>query len=83
MTATDFNTKYKQYLEHRFYGLEIEHKEVIEYLDKEFEKEIQINPDFNYAQIKLKFGFSRVYANSNKTNEWENNINLIIKNNAK
>lgn len=78
MTCKEFNKKWNDYLEERFYGLEIDDENVINYLDKEFEKEVVNNPSFTYSQIKLKFGTSRVYANSNKTFEWERNIDKII-----
>ena len=78
MTSDDFNDKWAEYLEPGHYGLAIEHEGVIDYLDKEFEKEVTVNPEFTYAQIKMKFGFSRVYAESDKTTMWENKINEII-----
>jgi hypothetical protein len=80
MTCNEFNEKWKDYLEDRFYGLTINDQNVIDYLDKEFEKEIKVNPSFKYAQIKLKFGMSRVYADSDKTYEWEKKINELLKN---
>ena len=78
MTSEDFNKKWNKYLEDGFYGMSIEHLQVIEYLDKEFTKEIEVNPSFNYAQIKMKFGSSRVYANSDKTSDWEDEINRLV-----
>jgi len=78
MTSKEFNEKWSEYLEYRFYGMAIEHPQVIEYLDKEFEEEIKTNPSFNYAQIKMKFGSSRVYANSDKTPLWEDEINKLV-----
>jgi len=79
MTLTEFNEKWKEYLEDGFYGLTIHDEDVIKYIDNEFEKEIKVNPSFIYSQIKLKFGTSRVYANSDKIFEWENEINKILK----
>jgi len=78
MTANEFNEKWSKYLEDGFYGMAIEHPQVIEYLDKEFEEEIKTNPFFNYAQIKMKFGSSRVYANSEKTSIWEDEVNRLV-----
>lgn len=78
MKSDEFNKKYDKYLEDGFYGMAIEHPQVIEYLDKEFEKEIKSNPSFNYAQIKMKFGTSRVYANSEKTSIWEKEVNRLV-----
>ena len=78
MTTEEFNKKYSAYLEERFYGLDISHPEVVEYLDKEFEKEIEKNPEFQYSQIKMKFGSSRVYSTSDKSSEWETEIDRIF-----
>ena len=79
MTLQEFDDKWKDYLEPRFYGLAINDTRVIDYLDKEFEKEILINPNFDYAQIKLKFGTARVYATSKNESKWEHEINKILK----
>jgi hypothetical protein len=78
MTAEEFNKKYSAYLEERFYGLDISYPEVVEYLDKEFEREIEKNPAFQYSQIKMKFGSSRVYSTSYKSSEWEAEIDRIF-----
>jgi hypothetical protein len=78
MKAQEFNEKYKKYLEERHYGLDIHIQEIIDYLDTEFESEIKTNPNFQYSQIKLKFGMARVYAESKKCEEWEKSINSII-----
>ena len=78
MTAEEFNKKYSAYLEERFYGLDIDHPEVVDYLDKEFEKEIGENPEFQFSQIKMKFGSSRVYTTSDKSSEWETEIDRIF-----
>ena len=78
MTAEEFNKKYSAYLEERFYGLDIDHPEVVDYLDKEFEKEIEKNPEFQFSQIKMKFGSSRVYTTSDKSSEWETEIDHIF-----
>ena len=69
MTAEEFNKKYSVYLEERHYGLDIDHPEVVDYLDKEFDKEIVKNPEFQFSQIKMKFGSSRVYTTSEKSSE--------------
>ena len=78
MNANEFNLKYKSYLELNFYGLIIENKKVIKYLDRQFKEEIEINPLFTYAQVKIKFGFCSIHANTEKSNIWENEINNII-----
>lgn len=79
MTKAEFNTKWKDYLEERFYGLAIDHEAVIDYLDSEFEKESKLNPDFSYSQIKLKFGRAVVYATTDKAIQWEDEIDRIMK----
>lgn len=79
MTTEEFNKKYSAYLEERHYGLDIDHPEVIDYLDKEFEKEIEKNPEFQFSQIKMKFGSSRVYSTSDKSSEWEDEIDRIFR----
>lgn len=61
MTIDQFNDKWKDYLEEGHYGLAIKSPEVIEYLDKVFEDLTKI-PNFSFAQIKTKFGFSCFYA---------------------
>lgn len=78
MTCDEFNTKYNKYLENGFDGLTINDPEVINYLDYEFEKELKINQNFNFFQIKIKFGDSRVYTNSDKDYIWEKHINGLI-----
>jgi len=80
MNAVEFNEKWILYLELGHYGLDIDNENVINYLDKEFTEETKINPNFSFSQIKLKFGSSRVYAASNKTSEWEIEIDKILMN---
>lgn len=63
MTANEFNEKYKDYLEEGHYGLALDNKEAIEFLDKEFQEFIKI-PGFKYSQIKSKFNSFRFYANN-------------------
>lgn len=75
---TDFNNKWKSYLCEGFYGLDIDNKDVISYLDTEFEKEIKINPDFPYKQIKMKAGTCRIYATSSRVGVWEVKVDEII-----
>jgi len=81
MEAQEFNEKWYVHLERGFYGMAINDEHVINYLDDEFEKEIAVNPDFEYSQIKTKFGFARVYSTSTKNSEWEERINEILKSN--
>ncbi len=79
MTAGEFNEKYSKYLEPGHYGMDIHYPEVIDYLDREFEQEIKTNPKFCYAQIKIKFGLSRIYADSNNTTKWEAEVDKMLK----
>ena len=79
MTSEEFDKKYSSYLEEGHYGLAISHPEVITYLDKEFEGEIEKNPEFRFSQIKMKFGSPRVYTTSDKNSEWENEIDRIFR----
>lgn len=81
MTSQQFNDKYFDQLEPGFYGLAIEDTTVINYLDGEFTKELAVNPDFTYSQIKLKWGNCRIYAESEKVPMWEQHIDNIIRNN--
>jgi hypothetical protein len=80
MTVDEFNEKYKDFLEEGHYGLAIDYPTVIEYLDKCFEKFVQI-PGFQYSQIKLKFNMCRFYSTlDNATcNEIEEHINMLVK----
>ena len=79
MTAEEFNSKYKSHLDEGHYGMAIESQTIISYLDKEFEAEIKENPDFKYSQIKFKFGWARVYTNSDKSSKWESEIDNLSK----
>ncbi|NCD06154.1 MAG: hypothetical protein EOL97_08550 [Spirochaetia bacterium] len=62
MTSNEFNLKYKDYIEDRFEGLEIDIPELTNWLDDKFQEFIKI-PGFQFAQIKSKFGYGRFYAN--------------------
>jgi hypothetical protein len=87
MTIEQFNERYAQYLEEGHYGLDIDNPSVINYLDELF-KEITFKyPDFQYSQIKVKFGEGRFYNNLCEvmgsklgriiTNEVERRITLL------
>ena len=81
-TVLEFNTKYKDYLEPGYKGLEIDNEHVIEFLDEMFQKFIKI-PTFKYQQIKLKFNNCCFYSNlPDKTtvDGIENYINIYLKN---
>lgn len=79
MTTEEFNKKYNNFLGEGHYGMDITYPSVINYVDKEFSKEVENNKDFRYYQIKLKFGRARVYTNNNTlSNILEERINEII-----
>lgn len=78
MTVDEFNKKWGNHLEPGHYGLAINCPEVIDFLDKEFEAETQSNPEFEYSQIKLKWGRTSVYTNSEKNYVWEDAIDSIL-----
>jgi len=81
MNTIEFNEKWKKHLEQGHYGLDIDHQEVINYLDEKFTKILSDFPNFEYSQIKLKFGQARVYMEpmNINTREIEETINKIIK----
>lgn len=62
MTTTEFNEKYKDFLEERHYGLDLNNPEAIAYLDEKFQEFIK-RPDFKYSQIKCKWNYFCFYAN--------------------
>jgi hypothetical protein len=83
MTTKEFDEKYQDYLEDGFDGMEFENEEIIGLCDTYFQKWINY-PGFKYAQIKSKFGTSRVYCegvSAQETHELENEIDKILKNN--
>lgn len=86
-TTTEFNEKYKDYLEEGHYGMDINEPSVITYVDQIFNDLTQI-PGFKYQQIKTKFGLARVYTNLDElmpfagrilNQELEEKINFILK----
>lgn len=79
MKAEEFNNKWKDYIEEVFGGSETDNEDVNSYLDSEFSKEIKVNPNFKFAQIKWKFGSIRIYAKSSKTSEWERHIDSNLR----
>lgn len=78
MTINDFNNKWKANLRERAVVLEIENAKVVDYLDQEFLKEIITNPHFEFTQIKIKVGTTRIYSNSDKQTEWELAIDKML-----
>lgn len=76
MTPLEFNTKYKEYLSERFYGLDINIPELTTYLDNKFQEFIKL-PDFKYMQIKAKFNMGRFYCQG-LSQEQVNEVETII-----
>ena len=81
-TIQKFDKKWGKHLEKGFYGMEINDPDVILYVDSMFELLNIIDNEFKYSQIKLKFGYSRVYLEKIEHNEIskiiENGINNIL-----
>ena len=77
MTLEEFNQKHKNKIETGFEGLMINNKDVINYLDKEFES----LPDLVFSQIKIKFNWVCFYSNLDidKRTEIETKIKSILK----
>lgn len=81
MTKTEFNNKWFYRLEPTFYGLDIDNKEVIKYLDSKFGELEKLYPNFVYSQIKVKFEMPRVYIENIPTSvifEIEDKISELI-----
>ena len=81
MTNSEFNEKYKDYLEDGHYGLAINIPTVTEFLDEMFSKVLIHLPGFKYSQIKLKFNYARVYTTliHPTMNYWiESEINKLV-----
>lgn len=83
MTAEEFNEKYRKYAETGFEDrlLEFDIPEVTKHLDILFESTLIHVPDFNFAQIKLKFGYARFYTSLPYETERfiEAGINKLVK----
>tara|TARA_R100000951_G_C2638716_1_gene180169 strand:- start:1678 stop:1920 length:243 start_codon:yes stop_codon:yes gene_type:complete len=76
MNSNEFNKKYNDYLEVGFYGNVLQEENIINYLDKEFEKAIEEHPNFKYQQIKWKWDEIRVYTNIEDLDiKWSEHIN--------
>lgn len=81
MTTEQFNQKYNDYLEEGYYGLAIDNEQFIEWLDEKFQEYIKL-PDFEYSQIKAKFGMGRFYCeglSDEQIKEVENKITELCK----
>jgi hypothetical protein len=60
MTQTEFNQKYRQWIQQGWEGLEFDIPQVTEYLDKIMQDMIMI-PGFELHQIKMKWDWPRFY----------------------
>lgn len=58
-----FNKKYEAYLEPNHYGLDIANEKVVSFLDNIFSTRLILIPNFQYSQIKIKFGYCCFYCN--------------------
>lgn len=63
MTAEQFNDKWDRFLPDGWYGMDLNDEKAIEVVDKHFEDEFQHIEGFQFYQIKMKWGSSRVYTN--------------------
>lgn len=66
----EFNAEWKEHLSDGHYGMGIGNEKVAKYLNREFKLLKLLIPDFEYQQIKLKFGKARIYLSS-ETAEFE------------
>lgn len=64
MTPSEFNTKYKEYLDKGHCGLDVEIPSIIKYLDEIFEQTLTKIPGFKYQQIKIKWDCVCFYSNA-------------------
>lgn len=82
MTAEEFNTKYKDYLEEGHYGAEgFDEPEFLDWLDTKFQEFITY-PYFKFSQIKCKFAYGRFYCEgipNEKIREVERKIESYLK----
>ena len=67
MTHSEFNEKYKDYLDKGHYGLDFDIPNITQYLDEVFEQTLTKIPNFKYQQIKLKWGCVCFYTNAGYT----------------
>lgn len=82
-TIEQFNEKYQVYLGKRWYGLDIDNEEVINFLDNMFEYYLTKIEGFEYHQIKVKFGINdvRFYSNLDSNNVVNKALVLAIETN--
>lgn len=79
MTSAEFNVKYKDNIEKGYYGLAINHPQVVDFLDDYFTVSLREKVDFKIHQIKEKFGYARVYTTlpQELNTLLENQINIL------
>jgi hypothetical protein len=51
MTAIEFNNKWSDYLAEGHYGADIHDSDVLDLVDREFEKKVETFPNFKYYQM--------------------------------
>jgi hypothetical protein len=81
MTVLEFDSKWRKRLEPSHYGLTIGSGDIVKLIDSYFERWSKSYPDFTYSQIKLKFGYPRIYCEnipSNEINDLEGKILSIL-----
>jgi hypothetical protein len=62
MTSEEFNGKWIDHLEKGHYGMAIEQPAIVEFMDKEFEKEVLVNPTFTYSRIRRLYDVASIHA---------------------
>lgn len=60
----EFNAEWKEHLSEGHYGMGIGNAKIAKYLNREFKLLKLLIPDFEYSQIKTKFGKARIYLSS-------------------
>jgi hypothetical protein len=81
-TAREFNEKYRDYIEYRFHGCDLENPKALAYLDREFQEFIKY-PNFKFCQIKPKFNWFCFYCTvvpKEKVEQIEENLEKIYRN---
>lgn len=63
MDSIEFNKRWEKFLAQSHYGLAFNDEKVIEFLDDLFIEIEELDFDFEYYQIKVKFGSVRFYSN--------------------
>ena len=86
-TAKEFNTKFNNYLDEDYLGMQLDFPSVIAYVSEVFNDLTEI-PGFKYQEIKTVYGLARVHTNLQEImpfagrileQELEEKINFILK----